>query len=56
MSLKNCPFCGANEAWVWPYDVDGGTCFSVHCRECGMGNYGYDTSEEAEDAWNRREG
>lgn len=62
-TLKRCPFCGSNEAWCWPYDYDPISTrspsdfrFAVRCRICGMGNDGYETREEAEEAWNQRDG
>ena len=54
--LKKCPFCGADDAWAWPYDARPSFFqYSVRCGICGMGNDGYATSDEATEAWNRRE-
>lgn len=46
--LKKCPFCGG-EAEIAGYKI-----FWVICKECTAETKGFDTREEAIEAWNRR--
>lgn len=48
--LKPCPFCGGEASARKTYK---GT-FAVSCNRLCVGQYGYDTEEEAVEAWNTR--
>ncbi|MBO7521766.1 MAG: Lar family restriction alleviation protein [Opitutales bacterium] len=47
--LKDCPFCGF-DAEVFRV----GRHFGVRCKECSAKVYGFDSGEQAIDAWNMR--
>ena len=47
--LKSCPFCGGKaNAFIC------GSIFGVECESCGTSSDGFDTKQEAVEAWNRR--
>ena len=52
--LKPCPFCGAEGDITYNYDKK----FSPYCinDDCFLNelNYGFETEQEAIEAWNRR--
>lgn len=48
--LKSCPFCGGEASARKTYK---GT-FAVSCNRLCVGQYGYDTEQEAIEAWNTR--
>lgn len=66
--LKPCPFCGGgarvtDDVCVIPVIDENGAYVDaefeelpvfVHCTVCGAETYGYETAEEAIEAWNRR--
>ena len=52
--LKPCPFCGADESFLTIMVADRDI-FFVKCCECGGASGICATSEEAADAWNRRD-
>ena len=62
IKLKPCPFCGGAAEIVW--EVDAGYYFAeesyhTRCKDCGcnLGGgvlEGFETEEEAAEAWNRR--
>lgn len=47
--LKPCPFCGGNNL-----SVEGVTFYWVECVDCNASIAGYETKEQAIEAWNRR--
>lgn len=52
--LKSCPFCGAEGDITYNYDKK----FAPYCTndDCFLNtlDYGFETEQEAIDAWNRR--
>lgn len=47
----DCPFCGGEGVIVWKVETEKS---HGECMECGARTRDYDTSEEAERAWNTR--
>ena len=54
LKLKSCPFCGADESFLTIMIADVDVCF-IKCCVCGGSSGICSTSEEAADAWNKRE-
>lgn len=57
---KECPFCGGNRQDVYTYEHTFVTLptiinYEITCYDCGCNLSGFDTEEDALDAWNRRD-
>lgn len=52
--LKPCPFCGMDAKIIHEADDDGDQFYYVYCLGCDAETAGYETREEATNAWNRR--
>lgn len=55
--LKACPFCGGDDAWIWPTGVlfpNMPKGFGVTCKNCNAGGHWDENRKEAIKAWNRR--
>ena len=51
-ALKPCPFCGGKASVFEMAGLNTGHC--VQCESCGAGIAGFDTEDEAREAWNTR--
>lgn len=56
MELKPCPFCGELPYIIEHVTIRGGHArwYSLKCWECEYERTGFETIEEAIEAWNRR--
>lgn len=51
--LSPCPFCEAENAKIhMPFSAE--DIYFIQCNSCGCRTAGFDTPEEATEAWNRR--
>ena len=53
MAIKLCPFCNG-KAEVYEDEYEDETLYMVACGECGITTPGFDSEEDAVNAWNRR--
>ena len=57
MKLKRCPFCGSEQivTFTYPFQKPGlKGCYAM-CFDCGASTGKYETTDQAKEAWNRRD-
>ena len=50
---KPCPFCGSTRIGLW-YAAEYEGVIQAFCESCGADGPSADSSDEAQDAWNKR--